>query len=86
MNSGFHEMRSILTIRATTSLSRMYTQLGIVGFEAFTAVVLKSIFFWDMTPCSALFLVSTFEFQIGFHVPFVYFPANNETVRGYVII
>jgi hypothetical protein len=24
-----------------------------VGFEVFTAVVLKSIFFWDMTPCSA---------------------------------
>jgi hypothetical protein len=27
---------------------------GCVGFEVFTAVVLKSIFFWDMTPCSAL--------------------------------
>jgi hypothetical protein len=25
-----------------------------VGFEVFTAVVLKSIFFWDTTPCSAL--------------------------------
>jgi hypothetical protein len=25
-----------------------------VGFEVFTAVVLKSIFFWVMTPCSAL--------------------------------
>jgi hypothetical protein len=24
----------------------------VVGFEVFTAVVLKSIFFWDMTPCS----------------------------------
>jgi hypothetical protein len=23
-----------------------------IGFEVFTAVVLKSIFFWDMTPCS----------------------------------
>jgi hypothetical protein len=23
-----------------------------VGFEVFTAVVLKSIFFWDMTQCS----------------------------------
>jgi hypothetical protein len=23
-----------------------------VGFEVFTAVVLKSIIFWDMTPCS----------------------------------
>jgi hypothetical protein len=26
----------------------------IVGFEVFTAMVLKSIFFWDMTPCSPL--------------------------------
>jgi hypothetical protein len=25
-----------------------------VGCEVITAVVLKSIFFWDMTPCSAL--------------------------------
>jgi hypothetical protein len=23
-----------------------------VGFEVFTAVVMKSIIFWDMTPCS----------------------------------
>jgi hypothetical protein len=30
------------------------TNLLIVGFEVFTAVVLKSIFFWDMTPCSPL--------------------------------
>jgi hypothetical protein len=29
-------------------------QFSDVGFEVFTAVVLKSIFFWDMTPCSAL--------------------------------
>jgi hypothetical protein len=29
-------------------------QLLPVGFEVFTAVVLKSIFFWDMTPCTAL--------------------------------
>jgi hypothetical protein len=25
-----------------------------VGFEVFTAVVIKSIIFWDMTPCSPL--------------------------------
>jgi hypothetical protein len=30
------------------------TEIKFVGFEVFTAVVLKSIFFWDMTPCSAL--------------------------------
>jgi hypothetical protein len=26
----------------------------IVGFEVFTAVVMKSIIFWDVTPCSLL--------------------------------
>jgi hypothetical protein len=25
-----------------------------IGFEVFTAVVMKSITFWDMTPCSSL--------------------------------
>jgi hypothetical protein len=25
-----------------------------IGFEVFTAVVMKSIVFWDMTPCSPL--------------------------------
>jgi hypothetical protein len=25
-----------------------------VGFEVFTAVVMKSIIFWDMAPCSTL--------------------------------
>jgi hypothetical protein len=29
-------------------------QLGFVGFEVFTAVVMKSIIFCDMTPCSPL--------------------------------
>jgi hypothetical protein len=28
--------------------------LNAVGFEVFTAVVMKSIIFWDMTPCSPL--------------------------------
>jgi hypothetical protein len=28
--------------------------MKLVGFEVFTAVVLKSIFFWDMTPCTPL--------------------------------
>jgi hypothetical protein len=26
----------------------------LVGFEVFTAVVMKSVIFWDMTPCSPL--------------------------------
>jgi hypothetical protein len=25
-----------------------------LGFEVFTAVIMKSIIFWDMTPCSPL--------------------------------
>jgi hypothetical protein len=29
-------------------------QVYVVGFEVFTAVVMKSIIFWDMTPCSPL--------------------------------
>jgi hypothetical protein len=35
------------------------SSLIFVGFEVFTAVVLKSILFWDMTPCSALLNYST---------------------------
>jgi hypothetical protein len=31
-----------------------------VGFEVFTAVVLKSIIFWDMTPCSCHLLARWF--------------------------
>jgi hypothetical protein len=40
-----------------------------VGFEVFTAVVLKSIFFWDMTPCSALSEDGgdTFLRNVGYH-------------------
>jgi hypothetical protein len=32
--------------------SPFQTILIFVGFEVFTAVVMKSIIFWDMTPCS----------------------------------
>jgi hypothetical protein len=32
----------------------MWTVLTHVGFEVFTEVVMKSIIFWDVTPCSAL--------------------------------
>jgi hypothetical protein len=28
--------------------------MDVVGFEVFTAMVMKSIIFWDMTPCSPL--------------------------------
>jgi hypothetical protein len=33
---------------------RFLTKKSTEGFEAFTAVVMKSIMFWDMTPCSPL--------------------------------
>jgi hypothetical protein len=29
-------------------------ELAYVGFEVLTAVVMKSFFFWDKTPCSLL--------------------------------
>jgi hypothetical protein len=37
----------------TYSLCRKMRQI-IVGVEVFTAVVMKNIIFWDMTPCSTL--------------------------------
>jgi hypothetical protein len=40
-----------------------------VGFEVFTAVVLKSIFFWDMTPCSALSGTRRFGGTYRLHLP-----------------
>jgi hypothetical protein len=33
---------------------RYETRVDDVGLEVFTAVVMKSIIFWDMTPCSPL--------------------------------
>jgi hypothetical protein len=33
---------------------RAETRYNYVGFEVFTAVVMKNIIFWDMTPCSPL--------------------------------
>jgi hypothetical protein len=36
-------------IAYTACMSQYY-----IGFEVFTAVVMKSIIFWDMTPCSQL--------------------------------
>jgi hypothetical protein len=31
-----------------------FSTLTVVGFEVFTEVVMKSVVFWDMTPCSLL--------------------------------
>jgi hypothetical protein len=36
------------------AVSTQRTMFKYVGFEVFTAVVMKSIIFWDMTPCSPL--------------------------------
>jgi hypothetical protein len=52
-NTG--ESRGTLKAYATNVtyfLLNSQRMLYYVGFEVFTAVVLKSIFFWDMTPCS----------------------------------
>jgi hypothetical protein len=48
-------------------ISERITQY-VVGFEVFTAVVMKSITFWDMTPCSPssfnLHFGGTYRFQL----------------------
>jgi hypothetical protein len=38
---------------------------AILVFEVFTAVVMKSIIFWDMTPCSPLSLTDVSEEHIA---------------------
>jgi hypothetical protein len=52
-------MARINKLRLTTQLTnikpRDYKHLtNCVGFEVFTAVVMKSIIFWDVTPCRLL--------------------------------
>jgi hypothetical protein len=42
----FHPLDRAATVTGTT-INYYYE-----GFEVFTAVVMKSIIFWDMTPCS----------------------------------
>jgi hypothetical protein len=43
----------LLPRKRATACTSQYIP-SIVGFEVFTAVVMKSIIFWDMTPCSPL--------------------------------
>jgi hypothetical protein len=45
----------------TTRKKIFRTLLNYVGSEVFTAVVMKSIIFWDMTPYSALSCTQIFE-------------------------
>jgi hypothetical protein len=37
-----------------------------VGFEVFTAVVMKSIIFWDITPCTACHLLTRWFAELFF--------------------
>jgi hypothetical protein len=39
-----------------------------LGFEVFTAVVMKSIIFWDMTPCSPLSVNRRFRGTYRLHL------------------
>jgi hypothetical protein len=45
-----------------------YKYIDYVGFEVFTEVVLKSIIFWDMTPCSPLSFNRRFGGTYRFHL------------------
>jgi hypothetical protein len=40
-----------------------------VGFEVFTAVVMKRIIFWDVTPCSLLSCNRRFGGTYRLHLP-----------------
>jgi hypothetical protein len=44
------------------------TVIYFVGFEVFTAVVMKSIIFWDVTPCSPLSCDRRFEGTYRLHL------------------
>jgi hypothetical protein len=44
------------------------TKMSYKGFEVFTAVVMKSIIFWDMTPCSLLSFNRCFEGTYRLHL------------------
>jgi hypothetical protein len=46
--------RILLNVVCDESRVKERMNTGSVGFEVFTAVVMKSIIFWDMTPCSLL--------------------------------
>jgi hypothetical protein len=39
-------------IKVTVEPETLFSNRKYVGFEVFTSVVLRSIIFWDMTPCS----------------------------------
>jgi hypothetical protein len=63
MKLGIGEKYTILNIVVLLHARFRFCKNGIysyVGFEVFTAVVLKSIIFWDMTPCSPLSLYRRF--------------------------
>jgi hypothetical protein len=50
----FHKLETLISQRLTPSLGlkHLYNSSHFVGFEVFTVMVMKSINFWDMTPCA----------------------------------
>jgi hypothetical protein len=50
----FYELGTLISQRLTPSLrlKHLCNSSHFIGFEVFTAVVMKSINFWDMTPCA----------------------------------
>jgi hypothetical protein len=49
-----HSHSALLKIWLLTTLTKQKIISNFVGFEVFTALVMKSIIFWDMTQCSQL--------------------------------
>jgi hypothetical protein len=61
---------SLITLPFDATFSELPTVqlnklINCVGFEVFTSVVMKSIIFWDMTPCSPLSLTDVSEEHIA---------------------
>jgi hypothetical protein len=52
---------AVQPVAIPTELSRALHIYGYVGFEVFTAVVMKSSIFWDITPCSPLIFNQRFR-------------------------
>jgi hypothetical protein len=48
------ELRPLCRVGCGICLELLTKTKAIVGFEVFTAVVMKTIIFWDVTPCSLL--------------------------------
>jgi hypothetical protein len=56
-------------IKWIIQIMKIFTFLPPVGFEVFTAVVMKSIIFWDVKPCSPLSVARRFGGTRRLHLP-----------------